>query len=110
MPELRITGCARLEFRNADFGMRISCGLLFAAFFFLSIFPVGYCDARAGTLAQGGSIKGKVVADIPDQRKALAGAVVKLSGDRLGNKTLEAITDLEGRYEFTGLIAGDYVV
>jgi hypothetical protein len=37
---------------------------------------------------QGGSIKGKVVADIPDQRKALPGVPVTLSGDRLGDKKL----------------------
>ncbi|MEO8434921.1 MAG: carboxypeptidase regulatory-like domain-containing protein [Pyrinomonadaceae bacterium] len=90
--------------------MRISCNLLFATFFILAVFPLSYGYARTGTSAQGGSIKGKVVADIPDQRKALSGAVVKLSGERLSNKKLEAISDLEGRYEFTGLIAGEYLV
>ena len=58
--------------------------------------------------AQGGSIKGKVVADIPEQRKALAGVVVSLSGARLPGKKLQSISDEEGRYEFPGLIAGDY--
>src|SRR5919206_3093407 len=59
-------------------------------------------------LAQGGSIKGKVVADIPDQRKALAGVIVALSGERLSGKKVQSISDEEGRYDFTGLIAGDY--
>ena len=59
--------------------------------------------------AQGGSIKGKVVADIPDQRKALAGVFVSLTGERLGKK-LQSISDEEGRYDFPGLIAGEYLV
>jgi outer membrane receptor protein involved in Fe transport len=59
---------------------------------------------------QGGSIKGKVVADIPDQRKPLPGVVVNLSGDRLGDKPLQTVTDPEGQFDFNGLLAGDYVV
>jgi carboxypeptidase family protein len=59
---------------------------------------------------QGGSIKGKIVADIPDQRRALPGVVVNLSGERLGDKKLETVTDFEGTYSFTGLLAGDYVL
>jgi hypothetical protein len=59
---------------------------------------------------QSGSIRGKVVADIPDQRKPLPGVVVYLSGDRLANKRIETISDPEGRYDFTGLIAGEYVI
>lgn len=59
---------------------------------------------------QGGSIKGKVVADIPEQRKALPGVVVTLSGDRLGDKKLQSVTDSDGQFDFTGLIAGDYTV
>lgn len=110
MPELRIADCGHFELRNADFGMRISSRLLIATFFILFIFPGAHGYGVAVNGAQGGVIKGKVVADIPDQRKPLSGAVVKLSGERLGNKKLEAISDLEGRYEFTGLIAGDYVV
>src|SRR5262249_10246435 len=37
---------------------------------------------------QGGRITGKVVADIPDQRKALPGVIVTLSGERLGDRIL----------------------
>jgi outer membrane receptor protein involved in Fe transport len=60
--------------------------------------------------AQGGSIKGKVVADIPDQRRPLAGVVVNLSSDLLREKKVQAITDAEGEFVFNGLLAGDYVV
>jgi len=60
--------------------------------------------------AQGGSIRGKVVADIPDQRKALAGVVVSLSSERLAGKKPQSISDGEGRYDFAGLIAGDYLL
>ncbi len=64
----------------------------------------------AHALSQGGSIRGKVVADVPDQRRILAGVVVTLSGDRLGERKLQSVTDLEGQFDFQGLIAGDYVV
>jgi len=60
--------------------------------------------------AQGGSIKGKVVANIPDQRKALAGVVVSLTSERFAGKQLQSISDEDGRYDFPGLIAGEYVV
>src|SRR5690349_14628043 len=64
----------------------------------------------ATAATQGGSIKGKVVADIPDQRRALPGVVVSLSGERLGDRKLQTVTDLEGAYTFAGLVAGNYVV
>ena len=64
----------------------------------------------AAAAMQGGSIKGKVVADIPDQRRALPGVVVNLSGERLGDRKLQTVTDLEGAYTFAGLVAGEYVV
>jgi outer membrane receptor protein involved in Fe transport len=59
---------------------------------------------------QGGSIKGKVVADIPDQRKALPGVIVNLSSERLRDQKLQTITDQEGQFEFNGLLAGDYTL
>jgi hypothetical protein len=59
---------------------------------------------------QTGSIRGKVVADIPDQRKALPGVVVTLSGVALSQKSLQSISDEEGVYNFAGLTAGDYLV
>lgn len=62
-----------------------------------------------GAATQGGSIRGKVVADFgPDQRRALPGVVVNLSGERLGDRTLQTVTDYEGAYSFTGLVAGEY--
>jgi len=61
-------------------------------------------------IPQGGSIKGKVVADIPDQRRALPGVVVVLSSDRLRDQKLQRITDAEGQYEFDGLLAGEYTI
>jgi hypothetical protein len=64
--------------------------------------------ASSMAAAQGGSITGKVVADIPSQRKAIAGVVVSVTGDRLTGKKLQSISDEEGRYDFPGLIAGDY--
>lgn len=59
---------------------------------------------------QGGNIKGKVVADIPDQRRALPGVVVNLSSDRLRDRTLQTVTDYEGAYSFPGLVAGEYLL
>src|ERR1700740_1535024 len=75
---------------------------LFAAFALLFVL------STSSSAAAQGSIKGKVVADIPDQRKALAGVVVSLTGERLSGKKLQSISDDEGRYSFSGLIAGDY--
>jgi hypothetical protein len=63
-----------------------------------------------GKMPQTGSIKGKVVADIPDQRKALSGVTVTLSSDRLGDKQIQSISDMEGQYDFPNLVAGDYIV
>ncbi|HEU4930458.1 MAG TPA: carboxypeptidase regulatory-like domain-containing protein [Pyrinomonadaceae bacterium] len=60
--------------------------------------------------SQGGRIRGKVVADIPDQRKALPGVIVTLSSDRPGDKKLQSVSDLEGQYDFPGLVAGEYIV
>lgn len=61
-------------------------------------------------IPQSGSIKGKVVADIPDQRRALPGVVVVLTSDRLRDQKLQTITDAEGQYVFNGLLAGEYTV
>lgn len=74
----------------------------------LGVFLSFFVMATAGI--QGGSIRGKVVADIPAQRRALAGVVVTLSGERLGDRKLETITDLEGAYNFSGLLAGEYTI
>lgn len=59
---------------------------------------------------QGGSIKGKVVADIPDQRRVLPGVTVNLNSELLRDKKLQVITDSDGEFEFTGLVAGDYTI
>src|SRR5215813_1248575 len=59
---------------------------------------------------QGGSIKGKVVADIPDQRRVLPGVTVSLNSELLRDKKLQTITDSDGEFEFTGLVAGDYTI
>src|SRR5688500_3154319 len=62
-----------------------------------------------GAATQGGSIRGKIVADFgPDQRRVLSGVIVNLRGDRLGDRTLQTVTDLEGAYNFPGLVAGEY--
>jgi len=62
-----------------------------------------------GKMPQTGSIRGKVVADIPDQRKPLSGVTVTLSSVR-GDKKLQITSDLEGEYDFPGLVAGDYIL
>lgn len=71
---------------------------------------IGFVLSASSSAAAQGSIKGKVVADIPDHRKALAGVVVSLSGARLAGKKIQSISDDEGRYDFPGLIAGDYSI
>lgn len=76
--------------------------------FLVTLFFVGVSYSAAPQ--QGGKITGKVVADIPDQRKALPGVVVTLSSERLGDKKLQSVSDLEGQYDFPDLIAGDYIL
>ena len=90
--------------------------LLFAfALFFVLTMSRGsvLASAPSGACTQGGSIKGKVVADIPDRRKAIDGVVVKLAGDPGANKQfqpLSVVSENDGEYSFAGLIAGDYVL
>jgi Carboxypeptidase regulatory-like domain/TonB dependent receptor/TonB-dependent Receptor Plug Domain len=107
------SGCAKGASRRqlTNFALQISCGAIFLL--------VLTNPARSSSIAfpahsflppQTGSIHGKVVADIPDQRKVLAGVVVRLTSEGLGNKKLETVTDLQGRYSFAGLLAGDYLV
>src|SRR5688572_33431760 len=64
----------------------------------------------ASSSMQGGSIRGKIVADIPQQRRALPGVIVNLSGERLGDRKLQTVTDFEGAYDFAGLVAGEYTI
>ena len=79
---------------------------LFIRYFLLA----GLILVTASVAAAQGSINGKVVADIPDHPKALTGVVVSLTGDRLAGKKLQSVSNEEGRYEFGGLIAGEYQI
>ena len=78
----------------------------------LSVTPEGSALTHRPTygITQTGSIKGKVVADIPEQQKTLSGVAVTVTGQPLGDKTLETLSDEEGVYSFTGLTAGDYIL
>jgi len=79
--------------------------------FLVTLFSVGVSTPIYGAAqSQGGRITGKVVADIPDQRKALPGVVVTLGSERLGDKRLQSVSDMEGQYDFPGLIAGEYIL
>ena len=79
--------------------------------FLVTLFSVGISAPIYGTTPfQGGRITGKVVADIPDQRKALPGVVVTLGSERLGDKRLQSVSDMEGQFDFPGLVAGEYIV
>jgi hypothetical protein len=78
--------------------------------FLVTLFLAGSSGLVLGKMLQTGSIRGKVVADIPDQRKPLSGVPVTLSSERLGDKRIQTITDLEGQYDFPGIVAGDYIV
>ena len=78
--------------------------------FLVTLFFAGNSGNVLGEMLQTGSIRGKVVADIPDQRKPLSGVTVTLSSERLGDKQIQTTTDLEGQYEFPDLVAGDYIV
>jgi Carboxypeptidase regulatory-like domain/TonB dependent receptor len=77
---------------------------------FLTTLLFGSPSVFGAAPQQGGRILGKVVADIPDQRKALPGVIVTLSSDRLGDKKIQSVSDMEGQYDFPGLIAGEYIL
>src|ERR1044072_7447773 len=76
---------------------------------FLTVF-LGTSPSVFGAASQGGRILGKVVADIPDQRKALPGVVVTLSSDRPGDKKVQSVSDMEGQYDLPGLVAGERII
>jgi hypothetical protein len=82
---------------------------IFISFLAILIFA-GSSGLIVGKMLQTGSIRGKVVADIPDQRKPLSGVTVTLSSERLGDKQIQTSSDLEGQYDFPSLVAGDYIV
>jgi Carboxypeptidase regulatory-like domain len=66
--------------------------------------------ALAASNTQGGTIRGRVVADIPDGCRVLPGVVVTLSGERLGDRKIQSISDMEGQFDFPSLLAGDYLI
>lgn len=76
----------------------------------VTLFFSGLPSVFGAPQAQGGRIRGKVVADIPDQRKALPGVVVTLSSDRPGERRIQSVSDMEGQYDFPSLIAGEYIL
>src|ERR1043166_9290635 len=72
----------------------------------VAVFALVFMTGAASAAFAQGSIKGKGVADIPDQRKALTGVVVSLTGERLAGRKLQSISADEGGNSFPGLIAG----
>lgn len=76
--------------------------IIFSCLFFLNF------TVNARTL-QTGSIKGKVVGDLPAQKKVIGGVTVTLS-HQTSDKKLQTSSDEEGMYTFNGLTAGDYVL
>jgi hypothetical protein len=78
--------------------------------FLVTVISASTSGVVRGKMLQTGSIRGKVVADIPDQRKPLSGVTVTLSSDRLGDKKIQSVSDMEGQYDFPDLLAGDYTV
>ncbi len=83
---------------------------IFFPFLVTFFFVFGSASLFAAFAQGGGSIRGKVVADIPDQRKVLPGVVVTITGERLGERKLESVTDREGQFDFQSLVAGDYLI
>ena len=78
--------------------------------FIIFLTPGPTAMALSAIAAQGGSVRGRVAAETPDRRRPLAGVVVRLSGGPAADKQMQAVSDEEGAYDFTGLAAGDYLV
>ncbi|MGH9903123.1 MAG: carboxypeptidase regulatory-like domain-containing protein, partial [Pyrinomonadaceae bacterium] len=106
---MRPASVSNLGRRAGRYGRR-PVNVIAAAFVALFIAGVFVTAPHPTNAAQGGSVRGKVVADIPDKREPLAGVVVSLAGDLLPDKKIHATSDEEGVYSFTGLAAGDYAV
>lgn len=111
--------CGLVNFRNFAFptlrnlalpGYRRAVNIAVCGLVTLLIIGGSERSAHAVSPTQNGGIKGKVVADIPDQRRLLTGVVVNLSGELLGDKRAQSVSDQEGRFDFAGLIAGEYLV
>ncbi len=60
--------------------------------------------------AQSSRVKGRTVAATADGKKVLPNVPIKLSGSVLSDKTRETVSDDEGNYIFTDVIAGDYTL
>ena len=77
---------------------------------FLFTLLILVCSSSGAAATQSGSIKGRVVADIPGQRRIIPDVIVTLTGNTAPERKLQTISDGEGAYDFTGLTAGDYFV
>jgi len=93
------------------FSQLIKVRFFIAATILVSAFYATQSLGGAASPAQQGSrIRGTVAAVTADRRQPLLGAVVTLGGAVLQGKKLQAVSDEDGAYDFTGLIAGDYVL
>jgi hypothetical protein len=72
--------------------------------------PLKAQESRSSSVEpSGGSIQGVVTTIDPQgQAKPLEGIPLKLSGASLGAESLSVLTDAEGHYQFTQLVAGVY--
>ncbi len=89
---------------SADFSLSLCLGLVCFLSFAVPTIALDLHELQSG----GGRLKGRIVAVSGDRRERLPGVVAILSGEILGDKKLEAISDDQGEYSFNRLAAGDY--
>ena len=98
--------------------MKIARGLLFAVYCAISIalpilaYPTFAQQPQgANSKAATASVTGRItVANGEGVTSPLAGVTVKLAGPSAGPAPQSTVTDAEGRYEFTHLVAGTYTL
>ena len=76
----------------------------------VAVLVFAVCFGKTSGQSQGSRITGRVAAVTDGRREALAGVPLTLSGELLRGQTREAVSDETGNYEFTDLIAGDYIL
>jgi hypothetical protein len=94
---------------HSTFNMKALATLLVVACLWLAR-PLSGQESKIDAAEPSQSLVQGLVTALEDQSTPLEGIPLKLSGESSGARSLSAVTDAEGRYEFSGLGAGTYLL